>query len=208
MREEQVIDAILAAVRHTRRFILSIFLTYVASSAVGIGMAHVGNGIALAERDRIVQKALTSAKASMEYRSGDRAKAALHDFAGNLFYAALPQTVAGFGVVLPYFSVAYQGWIGGIVSVDGTHRSRLRTLRGATYYIGVLLLQFIPFSLSIGAGVRCGVDLYRHNGDVGWRMWRYRLPRQSLVDLGWVIALTIPLFLVASAFEFLSPWNG
>ena len=203
-----MIEHIIEAIRRSRQFALSIFLTYVVSSAVGIVMAHVGNGVALAQRDRIVQKALTSDKASIEYGSGHPAVAAVHDFAGNLFYAAIPQTVAGLGVVLPYFSVAYQGWIGGIVSIDNTHASRLRRLRGASYYIIVLLLQFIPFSLSIGAGVRCGVDLYRRNVDVSWRVWRYRLPRESLVDLGWVFAVTIPLFVVASAFEFLSPWNG
>ena len=129
------------------------------------------------------------------------------DFVGNLFYAAIPQTVAGLGIVLPYFSVAYQGWVGGIVSVDSTHRSRLRGIKPATYYFLVLLLQFIPFSLTIGAGVRSGVELYRHNADISWRFWRYRLPRQSLVDLSCVFAVATPLFAVASAFEFLSPWN-
>ena len=60
---------------------------------------------------------------------------------------------------------------------------------------------------AIGAGVRCGVEFYRHNAEVGWRFWRYRLPRESLADLGYVFAVTVPLFFVASAFEFLSPWN-
>jgi hypothetical protein len=150
---------------------------------------------------------LTSDKSSIAYRSGNHATALVLDFTGNLFYAAIPQTVAGLGVILPYFSVAYQGWVGGIVSVDGTHRSRLRSIKATSYYFLVLLLQFIPFSLSIGAGVRCGVELYRHNADISWRFWRYRLPRQSLVDLGCVFVVTVPLFFFASAFEFLSPWN-
>jgi hypothetical protein len=97
--------------------------------------------------------------------------------------------------------------VGGIVSVDGKHRSRLRTKRGAAYYLLVLLLQFIPFSLCIGAGVRFGVELYRHNPSIGWRFWTYRLPRESLLDLGCAFAVAIPLFLAASAFEFLSSWN-
>lgn len=115
--------------------------------------------------------------------------------------------MAGLGVILPYFSVAYQGWAGGIVSVDSAHRSRLRSIKAASYYFLVLLLQFIPFSLCIGAGVRCGVELYRHNSAVSWRFWRYRLPRECLADLGYVSAVTVPLFFVASVFEFLSPWN-
>ena len=203
-----MINRIFAALRRCRPFALSIFLTYLLSSSVGIFMAHAGNPFALAQRDKIVQKALTSDQASIAYASGHPAAAILHDLSGNLFSSAIPQTVGGLGVVLPYFSVAYQGWVGGIVSVDRTHRSRLRSLKTASYYLLVLLLQFIPFSLSIGAGVRCGVELYRHNTAISWRFWRYRLPRQTLVDLGCVFAVSVPLFFIASAFEFLSPWNG
>ncbi len=202
-----MIDLIVKAVLRCRRFALSIFLTYLLSSSVGIYMVHSGNRFALAQRDKTVQKALTSDKALIAYQSGKRATAMVRDVGGNLFYAAIPQTVAGFGVILPYFSVAYQGWVGGIVSVDSTHRSRLRGIKAASYYFLVLLLQFIPFSLSIGAGVRCGVELYRDNAAVSWRFWRYRLPRECLVDLGYVFAVTVPLFFVASAFEFFSPWN-
>ena len=202
-----MIVRIIEAIRRCRLFALSIFVTYVLSSSVGLFMAHAGSGFALAQRDKIVRQAVSSDKASIAYRSGDRATAMFFDFAGNLFYAAIPQTVAGLGVVLPYFSVAHQGWVGGIVSVDSAHRSRLRDIKATSYYFLVLLLQFIPYSLCIGAGVRCGVELYRRNADVGWRFWRYRLPRESLVDVGCVYAVAIPLFFVASAFEFLSPWN-
>lgn len=203
-----MIDRSIKAIERSKPFALSILLTYVLSSSVGIFMAHAGNRFALARRDKTVQKALTSDKSSIAYQSGNRATALVYDFAGNVFYAAIPQTVAGLGVILPYFSVAYQGWIGGIVSVDSTHRSRLRNVKATSYYFLVLLLQFIPFSLSIGAGVRCGVELYRHNTDISWRFWRYRLPRQILVDLICVFAVAVPLFFVASAFEFLAPWNG
>ena len=202
-----MIDRIAKALRRTRPFALSIFLTYVLSSSAGIVMAHAGNRFALAQRDRTVQKALSSDKSTIAHQSGDHVTALVLDFAGNLFFAAIPQTVAGLGVVLPYFSVAYQGWVGGVVSVDRNHRSRFRSPEATSYYFLVLLLQFIPFSLSIGAGVRCGVELYRHNIDVSWRFWRYRLPRETLVDLGCVFAVAIPLFLAASAFEFLSSWN-
>lgn len=202
-----LVDRIIKAVRRCRPFALSIFLTYLLSSSVGIFMAHAGNEFALAQRDRTVHDALASDSASIAHRSGNHAAALFLDFAGNMFYAAIPQAVAGFGVVLPYFTVAYQGWVGGIVSVDGTHGTRFRNTRSTAYYFLVLLLQFIPFSLCIGAGVRCGVELYRHNRDVGWRFRRYRMPGESLVDLACVFAVAVPLFLGASAFEFLSPWN-
>ncbi|HET9426360.1 MAG TPA: hypothetical protein VFO55_13405 [Gemmatimonadaceae bacterium] len=196
------------ALRRCRPFALSIFFTYVIASSTGMVMAHSGSRLALTRRDATVREALATDRSSIAYRAGDRMTAAVHDFAGNLFYAAIPQTVAGLGVVLPYFTVAYQGWIGGIVSVDGAHRSRLRTLKGASYYIIVLVLQFIPFSLSIGAGVRCGVELYRRNADVSWRFWRYRIPRETVLDVGRVYAVSVPLFFVASLFEFLSTWNA
>jgi hypothetical protein len=202
-----VIDRIIVAFRRCAPFVLSIFLTYILSSSVGILMAHSANTFALAQRDMIVHKAVTSDQSSIAYQSGNLATAVVHDFAGNLFFSAIPQTVAGLGVVLPYFSVAYQGWVGGIVSVDNAHRTRLRSIKGATYYFLVLLLQWIPFSLCIGAGVRCGVELYRHNPGVSWAFWRYHLPRESLVDLGCVFAVSVPLFFIASAFEFLSSWN-
>jgi hypothetical protein len=202
-----MIDRIIEALLRCRLFALSIFLTYVLSSGVGIVMAHAGNTFALAQRDSIVHRAVTSDRASIAHRSGNHAAAIVADFRGNLFYAAIPQTVAGLGVILPYFSVARQGWVGGIVSVDRTHRSRFQSIRATSYYFLVLLLQFTAFSLSIGAGVRCGVELYRQNADVGWHVSRFRLPRESLVDLGCVYAVTVPLFFAASAFEFLSSWN-
>jgi hypothetical protein len=201
------IERISRAILRCKPFAISIFLTYVLSSSAGIVMAHAGNTFALAQRDKIVHKAVTSDKSSIDYQAGNRGTAVVRDFAGNLFFSAVPQTIGGLGVILPYFSVAYQGWVGGIVSVDGAHRSRLRTIKGATYYFLVLLLQFIPFSLSIGAGVRFGVELYRNNPDISWRWWRYRVPRESVVELGYVFAITVPLFFIASAFEFLSPWN-
>lgn len=202
-----MINRIGEAVRRCRLFALSIFLTFVLSSGVGIVMAHAGNAFALAQRDKTVRKAVTSDRASIAHRSGNQGAAIVADFSGNLLYAAIPQTVAGLSVILPYFTVARQGWIGGIVSVDRTHRSRLGSARGATYYFLVLLVQFTAFSLSIGAGVRCGVELYRRNADVGWQLSRFRLPGQSFVDVACVYALTAPLFFVASTFEFLSPWN-
>ena len=200
-------DRVATAIRRSAPYSLSIFITYVVAAAIGAGMVHSGNRYALARRDAIVEGAAGD-RSIVDYRAGRRVQAALADAAANFGLAALPQTVAGLTVVLPYVTVSMQGWAGGIVSVDGRHVSRLRTARRAAYYLGVLLLQFAAFSLCIGGGIRCGVALYRQNQDVGWRIWRYRLARSTLGDLLLVIGASIPLFLIASSFEFLSSWNA
>lgn len=58
------------------------------------------------------------------YTQNDRAKAALLDVGGNV-QVALITSVAGLAVVGPLPIAAYRGWVGGIVSVDAQHRSRL-----------------------------------------------------------------------------------
>lgn len=193
------------AVRRCRLQVLSIFVTYLLSSGLGILMAHSGSALALEQRDRIVATAGASEPAALSARTGHPLTAAFQDFAANLLRAAVPQTVLGLGVLPPYFSVAYQGWIGGIVSVDRQHRSRLTRPGSAAYYFTVLLLQFVPFSLAIGAGVRAGLDAYAHNARHGWNLRKYRLPRRALDTLLGAYLLATPLFLLASAVEYL--WN-
>lgn len=202
-----MLDRVAIAIQRCARYSASIFFTYVVSAAVGAAMVHAGSRFALARRDAIVASA-ASDKASIDYRAGRRTQAALADAVANFGLAALPQTIAGLTIVLPYATVSYQGWVGGIVSVDGRHVSRLRSVRGGAYYLGVLLMQFLAFSLCIGGGIRCGVALYDQNRQVGWRFWRYRLARAPLGDLLCVIGASIPLFLLASSFEFLSTWNA
>jgi hypothetical protein len=170
-------------------------------------MVHNGNQFALSQRDKIVGIAVQTDKAALNYQSGNKFTAAFYDFAGNVFIAAIPQTVIGLAIIPPYLTVAYQGWIGGIVSVNGAHQSRFTGLKSTAYYFLVLLLQTAAFSLSIGAGIKCGVDTYKHNPDVSWRSWKFRIPRESIVAVGYVYIVSIPLFLVGSCFEFLSTWN-
>ena len=196
------------AVRRSAPYSAAILLTYVLSAAVGAAAVHAGNRAALARRDAMVARALAHDRSSRDYGAGHRLRAAAEDAAANFGLAALPQAALGLTVALPFATVAWQGWDGGLVSVDARHASRLRTARGAAYYVGVLLLQFLAFSLPIGAGVRCGVALYRANRDVGWHLAGYRVDRSALFDLGCVVASSLPLFLVASAVEFLSPWNA
>jgi len=170
-------------------------------------MVHYGNSFALSQRDKIVHSVVTNDKASINYQSGNNFTAAFYDCGENIIYAAVPQTVMGLGVILPYFSVVYQGWIGGIVSVNDSRQSRFDNIKSAAYYLLVAFLQFIAFSISIGAGIKCGIDLYKHNSKISWKIWNYRIPKASLQDIGYVYLATIPMFFVASCFEFLSTWN-
>lgn len=199
----RVLDIVATAIARCKLQVLSIFLTYLLSSGVGILMVHSGSLVALGARDRIVAAANASEPAALSERSGHHLTAALQDFAANLFQAAVPQTLLGLGVFPPYISVAYQGWVGGIVSVDEHHTSRLVRPGPAAYYVTVLLLQFVPFSLAIGAGVRAGLDLYSHNAHARWNLREYRVPRPVLGTLLGAYVLATPLFLLASAVEYL-----
>jgi hypothetical protein len=170
-------------------------------------MVQSGNDFALSQRDRIVDAAAHHDKAAINYQSGNKLTAALYDFTGNLFLGAIPQTALGLGVVIPYFTVSYQGWVGGIVSVDNSHHSRLDKIKPAFYYFIVLLLQFIPYSLSIGVGVKFGLEVYKQNMEVGWKFWRFRISKENLLDIRNIYLISVPLFLIASFFEFFSTWN-
>jgi hypothetical protein len=196
---------ILDAIQHCKRWIITIFILYCVSCLVGIIMVHSGNLFALSQRDRIVGKANAHDKASINYINGNKVKAALIDFSGNLFLGSVPQTVAGLSVVIPFMSVTYQGWVGGIVSVDGQHASRLDKSKTAMYYLIVLILQFIPYSLAIGSGVKLGVDTYHLNK--GKSLLQFKFSRPALKDILFIYLLVIPLFFLASCFEFLSGWN-
>ena len=137
----------------------------------------MGINFALTYRDKIVGKAIRSDKASINYQKGNNFSAALNDFKGNLFLGAIPQTVMGLGIIVPYFTVTHQGWVGGIVSVDSDHKSRFKSLRSTFYYFFVLLLQFIPFSLAIGSGIKFGIDFYNNNKVNGWFIWKYKFKK-------------------------------
>lgn len=171
-------------------------------------MVHNGNNFALSYRDKIVGHAIKSDKASINAQRGNDFSAALIDFGENLFLGAIPQTLMGFSVVIPYVTVSGQGWVGGIVSVDSNHKSRLINFKSALYYFLVLLLQWIPYSLAIGAGIKCGIDFYNNNKMHGWSIRKYTIRKSSLIELGYIYLLVIPLLLIASCFEFMLKWNN
>jgi hypothetical protein len=202
-----IIQSILTAIQNCKIYIISIFVIYCVSCFIGIILSHNGNSIALSQRDKIVNAAAKNDKAAINYEAGNKFQAAIFDFGGNILIGSIPQTIGGLSIIIPYVSVAYQGWVGGIVSVDGLHQSRFRNIKTALYYFIVLLLDFLAYSLSIGAGVKWGVESYKKNIAVNWKIWKYKIDTKSLKDVGYVYLVSVPIYFIASCFEFLSSWN-
>jgi hypothetical protein len=199
-----MIEAMLLALKRARFAILSVGLTYLLAVIAGRVMVHSGNHYSLHFRDRLVGQA-THGNIIHALDRGSRTKAALLDFGGNLLFGAVPQTVSGLAIIPPYGFAMFRGWVGGIVSVDGNHHSRLADPHERTYYLVVLILQLIPYSLTGGAGVHPGLAWFREWQRSGWaRQWRLPMPRSALADAFWLYALAVPLFLGASLFEFLA----
>ena len=195
------------SILRARFSILTIALTYMAFIILGIVLTHMGNPFALKARDQLVSKAGQQDPAAIAGNKGDNLQAALLDFGGNLILGALPKTVSGMAVIPAYPLVAYQGWVGGIVSVRDDHSSRLNHVRSAAYYLLTLLLQIIAYSLAVGAGVNVGVAMFRPQSCYQGDKWLGIIPKEALRDVGRIYALVIPIFLIASLWEFLSPWN-
>lgn len=202
----EFMTSIFRAIKRARYPILTVAGTYVLSVLAGLIMVHAGNAFALMYRDRLVGAAQQSSTGQAAQR-GENLRAAFSDAAGNLILGAMPKTLSGFGIIFPYPWVAYQGWIGGIVSIRGDHTSRLNDLRPAVYYLLTLLLQLTPYSLAVGAGVNVGISLFRPQPYYQDQKWLGLFPKEALRDVGRIYALVIPLFLIASLWEFLSPWN-
>ena len=178
---------------------------YTVSIGSGGAMVHAGNQFALGYRDSLVARAHRADPSAKADDSGSHGAAALLDFSRNLVLAAIPETVGGLIIVMPIGLGAYRGWVGGIVSVDHHHRSRLATWRPAVYYVVTMLLQVAGFVLAAGAGLHLGFSFFRREGPFVGPAW-FRMPRLALMDVVWIYALVVPIFAIGSAWEFLSPW--
>ncbi len=138
-------------------------LTYVLSILLGILMVDFHVQFALDYLDQLVNQAYNGKDITINaLQSGNRLQAALSDFSGNLFLGALPNTIAGVGIITAYPLAAYRGWVGGIVSVNQQHLSRLAQPSEPFYYLVTLLLQLIPYSLAGGAGAMLGLSLWEY----------------------------------------------
>ena len=185
--------------------IVTVALTYGVTVLVGMGLVHGGNRFALEFRDRLVGKAMRESPILHDLQKGNRLRAAGLDAAGNA-------AAAGTGLVAGYFPpggyglAAFRGWVGGVVSVDGDHRSRLRSPREALYYLTTLFLQLIPYTLAGGAGVNLGIASLTRRGRAvyqGRRMRWVLIPYEAGGDALWIYLVCVPLFVMASIFEFM-----
>lgn len=201
MNETKSIFPLIAqALRRARIPILTVALVYFVSVVTGIIMVHTGNTFAISTRNQIVSGAQSS-PVLVSLGQGSRLQAALLDFWGNLV-AGVTDLAGGLGVVFPYPIAAYRGWVGGIVSIDGSGASRLGDLREAVYYLVTLVLQLIPYSLAGGAGVNLGLSLWRAKPYYQGKKW-LGVSQEAIWDALRIFLLVVPLFLIASLWEFL-----
>lgn len=174
-------------------------------AVAGLGLAQAGVPLALAHRDSIVRRARSS-PILIEDRAGQRLRAAQLDFAANLLAGALPSTMVGIVTPAAYALFAYRGWIGGIVSVDDLHVTRLAPAPRGAYYVSALVLQLIPYTLAGAVGVtmrRARKQALRAGGPAG----TMGIPKTAWLDAVRIYLLIVPLFFLASLWEFLSGWR-
>jgi uncharacterized membrane protein SpoIIM required for sporulation len=189
------------ALSRAKKPILIVAAFYLFSVTAGIIMVHSQNQFALSYRDKLVNQAQTG---TVLTQNSDL-KQGLADFGGNTL-GGVADTALGMGIVFPFPLITYRGWVGGIVSVDYNHESRLTNPQEAAYYLSVLLLQLVGFTLAAGAGITAGLVVFKARPkDAGF--WWFKLPKQALQDLLWIWVLVLPIFLTASLWEFLSPWR-
>jgi hypothetical protein len=189
------------AIRRAFVPIVTIAFVYAGGLAIGGILVHSGNATALKARDALVARANAADPAALALAGGHRLRAAAWDFGRNLVLGAVPDTVGGLAIVIPYLTGFHRGFVGGIVSVDGTHRSRLNDQAERVYYLVTLVLQLVPYTLAGGAGVQAGLAYLRRVRYPGPR-W-LGLPRVAVIDVASIYILIVPLFLVASLWEFL-----
>lgn len=196
-----LIQRLAAALVRARAPIALVALAHVCPLVLGGVLATAGNSFALNQRDAIVAAAQRS-DTIIAYKQNDRLKAALLDFEGNA-QAAFITSITGLSVVGPLPIAAYRGWVGGIVSVDAQHVSRLSRPGPALYYGVTLALQLVPYILTGGAGMYLGLVAWRRRNDASVRsVLTIRISSEAIRDFGWIWAIALPMFLAASLFEF------
>jgi len=197
----QIFARVQLAIKRARLGLLLIGCAYVTGLMVGIVSVHTGHQRSLAFRDRIVSKAQSSSPILRYADKGHPIVAAALDFGGNLLGATLTAG-AGWYAPAPFPLAIYRGWIGGIVSVDGHHRSRFRTMDSGLCYGLVVVLQLVGYTLSGGAGVNLGIARTRPRPEyTGPRF--LSVPIEAIRDAAYIYGLVIPIFAIASALEFL-----
>lgn len=190
---------LLRALRRAWTPILLVALIYFLSLTLGIVMVHSGNDFALTYRDQLVAEAQNGTVLTQPTPTA----IAIADFFGNL-QGAVVDALGGLGVIFSFPLIAYRGWVGGIVSVDGSHVSRLLDPGSGVYYLSVLVLQLSGYTLAAGAGINTGLSLWRPRPMYSGEKW-LSIPKEAWRDLLRIFVLVIPILLLASLWEFLSP---
>src|ERR1700693_1173504 len=190
---------------HRTRYVIALSaLANLIPLLLGIGMVTAGVPFAVQQRDSIVNSAQGS-PITVAYHRGDRLQAALLDFGSNLTLGAGVTSIAGISVIGPFPIAAYRGWVGGIVSIDSRHTSRLSRPSDAIYYVVTLLFQLVGFILAMAAGVHAGFSAWRARDDKSLRsIAGIGIPGWSLQDAAWLYVLLVPTLLVGSLWEFLN----
>jgi hypothetical protein len=196
---QRILLTILRALRRAQMPILTVAITYFVSVSIGMLMVHTGSAWAIAYRDGIVSKAQSSS-ILIALDQNDRFRAAVLDFGGNLI-GAVSNTLEGLGVIFPYPFIAYRGWIGGIVSIDSLHVSRLAEPGEAAYYLITLTLQLIPSILAAGAGVNIGLANFSPRKFYQGETW-LGMPKEAFRDAFRIYLIVVPLLFLASLWEF------
>lgn len=203
MRGGLPVHQVALALRRARYAVLASAATYLVSVTIGIALASAGVPFAVDQRDSIVGSAQGGSILNA-YHRGDKLEAGLLDFGANLLGSGAI-TVTGLSVIGPFPIAAYRGWIGGIVSIDANHVSRLTRPGDAIYYVVTMVLQLTGFILAMAAGLHVGVAAWRARDDTRVRsIAGVRIPAWSLVDAAWLYVLVVPISLIASLWEFLS----
>ena len=196
---QSILLTVLRALRRAQVPILTVAFTYFVSVSIGMLMVHTRNAWAIASRDQIVSNAQSSS-ITIALDQNDRFRAAILDFGGNLL-GAISNTLEGLGVIFPYPFIAYRGWIGGIVSIDGLHVSRLAEPKEAAYYLITLTLQIIPSILAAGAGVNIGLANFKPKEFYQGEKW-LGMPKEAFRDAFRIYLVVVPLLFLASLWEF------
>jgi uncharacterized membrane protein (Fun14 family) len=195
----------IGALRRAWRWILAVALVHLLAVTVGAVSVHTGYMPALAYRDRLVAQARSSDPVSLAYQRGENLKAGLVE-AARTQWVCVAVAVTGLTVISPFVLAAYRGFVGGVVSVDENHSSRLRHTGQAVYYLSVIILQILPYALAGGAGIKLGMTYFRGGKEYPGDRW-LGYPKEAIWDVLRILVVTVPFVLVANLWEFLSPLN-
>ncbi len=199
------VDKAIRAVHRARRPILAVAVVHALAVVVGAAMVHAGNPSALAYRDGLVAQAHASDPVSITAQQGDDLRAAVIETVRTQ-WACVSVGVTGLTVVTPFALAALRGWVGGVVSVNSSHVSRLVEPGQAVYYLSVVVLQLIPYAMAAGAGVNLGFTYFRRREEYQGARW-LGYPKEAIWDFLRILVLIVPLVIVANFWEFLSPLN-